>query len=110
MYRLARRAYFSAAHTLYDDRKTPQENAEFFGMQVSKHGQGHNYIVEVFVEGELDSRSGMLMPLAKLDHMLGELTAGLDHKFLNYDVKYFSEVLPTAANLAQYCYEFVEPL
>jgi 6-pyruvoyltetrahydropterin/6-carboxytetrahydropterin synthase len=108
--RLARRAYFSAAHKLHDSKLSPQQNLEVFGEQASTHGLGHNYILEVFVEGSIDEKSGMLLPLSRLDQMLKEVTAGLDHKFLNYDVNYFKDVLPTAANVALYCHDFLKPL
>ncbi len=103
--RMARRAYFSAAHKLYDAHLTLEENIALYGPQAASHGLGHNYILEVYLEGRPDAKSGMIMPIAQVDSILKEVVAGLDHKFLNIDVPYFKERVPTTENLAQYCYE-----
>lgn len=47
-----------------------------------KRLHGHNYRVEVSVEGELDAR-GFVMDYAELDAIVQPLIDGLDHSFLN---------------------------
>ncbi len=50
----------------------------------------------------------MVMNLRDLDTILNNVTAPLDHHFLNYDVPYFREVVPTTENLAAFCFQEIE--
>jgi 6-pyruvoyltetrahydropterin/6-carboxytetrahydropterin synthase len=105
--RMARRVYFSAAHKLYNSNLTLEQNIALYGSQAATNGLGHNYILEAHLEGPQNEDSGMILPLAQLDGWLKEVVAGLDHRFLNYDVPYFKDRVPTAENLAAYCYQFL---
>ncbi len=109
-YRVARRVYFSAAHQLRNQALTHEENLNLFGIQAATHGLGHNYILEAYIEGALNEQSAMIMPVAQLDALLKEVVTGLDHKFLNKDVPYFREKLPTTENVARYCHDFLSLL
>jgi len=109
--RVIRRAYFCAAHRLYQDHLTLQENQALYGdAATSMHGFGHNYILEAYVEGAIDVKTGMVMAIHELDACLKEITSGLDHRFLNHEVSYFKTVVPTGENIAQYCFDFLNRL
>ena len=98
---LTRKAEFSASHFYHNPKFTPEENRRIFGKCNNPHGHGHNYTLEVTVEGPVDERSGFVMDLKQLkDIMNREVIDVLDHRHLNYEVPEFKEQIPTTENLA----------
>ena len=82
-----------------------------YGADSSPNGHGHNYVVEVTVEGNPDQLTGMVMDLKKLDDILNEkVIAPMDHRFLNFEVKPFDEIVPTTENLAQEIWNRLRPV
>lgn len=65
---------------------------------------GHNWRVEVRVSATTLSDSGMAIDFRELTAMVEQVTAVLDHQLLN-DVPPFTEVNPTAENVAAYIFE-----
>ncbi len=93
--------HFSAAHRLASPRLSYEENLEIYGKCARPHGHGHNYHLEVTVRGEVDPRTGMIADLGKLQQVIEEcVVEPFDHTFLNKDIPYFAEVVPTAENIA----------
>lgn len=93
--------HFSAAHRLASPRLSYEENCEIYGKCARPHGHGHNYHLEVSVKGQIDPRTGMLVDLAALQAAIDEhVVEPFDHTFLNKDIPYFAEVVPTAENIA----------
>lgn len=80
-------------------------NKSAFGRLYSPNGWGHNYILEATIEGYPDKTSGMVMNLRDFDVILKSVTDPLDHQFLNKDVEYFKNVMPTSENVAIYLYK-----
>ena len=110
--RITRTVRFSAAHRYHSDQLSEAENERVFGKCHRPHGHGHDYRVEVAVEGPVDPVTGMVMNLADLDTVLKQhVVEPLDHTFLNYDVDHFAKVVPTCENIALYVTEVVvDPL
>ncbi len=110
--RITRTVRFSAAHRYHSDRLSDEENRRVFGKCNRPHGHGHDYRVDVAVEGSVDPVTGMVMNLADLDKVLKEhVVEPLDHRFLNYDVEHFATVVPTCENIALYVVGLItEPL
>ena len=95
------KTHFSAAHRLALPSLSFEENQEIYGKCARPHGHGHNYHLEVTVTGEIDSRTGMLVDLGELQKAIDEyVVEPFDHTFLNKDIPYFAEVVPTAENIA----------
>jgi 6-pyruvoyltetrahydropterin/6-carboxytetrahydropterin synthase len=65
---------------------------------------GHNYKVQVSVEGAKLDSAGLLMDFVELKRLLHGVMDRLDHEFLN-DVAPFDAVNPTAENMAQYFHD-----
>jgi 6-pyruvoyltetrahydropterin/6-carboxytetrahydropterin synthase len=105
---ICRKISFSSGHRNYRSDLSEDENRELYGSSYSKHGHGHNYVLEAHVEGDFDSRTGMVMNLKDLDTILKNVTDPLDHHFLNYDVPYFRDIVPTTENLAAYCFQEID--
>jgi 6-pyruvoyltetrahydropterin/6-carboxytetrahydropterin synthase len=100
--RLSRQIEFNASRRLWRDDWTPDENRAAYGEE-SPHGYGHNYRLEIEVEGEIDPEKAMVVNLTDLDRVLKEeVDRPLDHKNLNLDVPEFREVVPTFENLARW--------
>ena len=95
--------HFSAAHRLALDSLSYADNLEIYGKCARPHGHGHNYHLEVSVVGKIDRRTGMIMDLVDLQKAIDDLIIEpFDHTFLNKDIAYFAEVVPTAENIALY--------
>lgn len=95
--------HFSAAHRLAHPRLSDAENANIYGKCARPHGHGHNYHLEVTVKGEIDQRTGMLVDLGALQQVIDDyVVEPFDHTFLNKDIPFFAEVVPTAENIALY--------
>jgi len=95
--------HFSAAHRLAHPNLSDGENSEIYGKCARPHGHGHNYHLEVTVKGEIDQRTGMIVDLGALQQIIDDyIVEPFDHTFLNKDIPYFAEVVPTAENIAFY--------
>jgi len=109
---LTRVVRFSAAHRYYRPEWSEARNREAFGACANPHGHGHNYRLEVTVEGEIDAMTGFCVDLAALDRVLREeVVERLDHRHLNHDVAAFAEGarIPTTENLARFVWERIAP-
>lgn len=65
---------------------------------------GHNYKVQVAVEGGTLDSAGLLLDFVELKRLLHGVMDRLDHEFLN-DLAPFDAVNPTAENMAKYFYD-----
>jgi len=98
--RLSRRYRFSASHRLDVPSFSPEENRRLFGKCNNPYGHGHDYILDVTVEGEPDA-SGQLVNRTMLDALISSKVLGrFDHKNLNMDVPELAGAVPTTENLA----------
>jgi 6-pyruvoyltetrahydropterin/6-carboxytetrahydropterin synthase len=95
--------HFSAAHRLALPELSFEENSEIYGKCARPNGHGHNYHLEVTVKGEIHPKTGMLVELTELHKVIEEaVVEPFDHTFLNKDIPYFANVVPTAENIAVY--------
>jgi len=93
--------HFSAAHRLARPDLSYEKNCEIYGKCARPNGHGHNYHLEVTVKGEVDPRTGMSIDLGALQKVVDDyVVEPFDHTFLNKDIAYFAEVVPTAENIA----------
>lgn len=95
-FELSQRFWFDAAHTL--DREIEREG--------SLRIHGHTYHAEVFVQGEPDRRSGMVMDLGLLRREIEPVRAALDHRLLD-EVPELGA--PTLENLCLYIWRRLAP-
>lgn len=65
---------------------------------------GHNWKVQVVIEGDTLDEAGMLIDFLDVKRMMDVIVARLDHRFLN-DVPPFDVKNPSAENLAEYFFE-----
>ena len=101
MYRVSRRYDFAAAHRLYLNDLSEEENVRLFGKCANPFGHGHNYTIDVRVEGDPDPETGFVADRKKLDKLVSEqVIKRLDRVYMNCDVPEFSELTPTTENLS----------
>lgn len=99
--KVCRRETFNAAHRLFRPDWSDQKNDEVFGKCNNPNFHGHNYVLETWVEGEVDSDTGFLIDLKILKEIIQkEVTEKFDHKNLNLDCKEFQNIIPTSENMS----------
>ena len=65
---------------------------------------GHNWRVQVVIEGQQLDGTGLLVDFIDVKNLMGSVIARLDHQFLN-EVAPFDVKNPSAENIAEYFYE-----
>ena len=86
---IGRRESFNAAHRLYDPALSDEENRRVFGKCSNLHG--HNYVLEVVVDGEIDQSNGYVMDLKFLSEVIcRRVISDVDHRNLNTDVPWLA--------------------
>ncbi|MCC6713205.1 MAG: 6-carboxytetrahydropterin synthase [Candidatus Dadabacteria bacterium] len=98
---LTKRMDFSASHRYWNPGWSEEKNREVFGKSASPHGHGHNYALELTVEGEADPETGMIINLYDLKKIMKEVLEDFDHKHLNEDNPHFRTLVPTTENIAR---------
>lgn len=97
--RLTCRYHFSASHRLDTPALSAEENRRLYGKCNNPFGHGHNYTLDVTVEGPVDP-NGQVVDRRELDELVQRYVLGLvDHKDLNRDIPRLVDV-PTTENLA----------
>ena len=108
--RICRRETFNAAHRLFRAEWSDEKNAEVFGKCSHPNYHGHNYVIEVWLEGPIDPITGYLMDLKSLKKVIqDEVTERFDHRNLNLDCPEFKERIPTTENIAIVCWNLIRP-
>jgi len=98
---LTRRERFSAAHRMFRQDWTDQENMEVFGKCSNPKWHGHNYELFVTVKGEIPESNGFVMNLTTLKEIILErVIEKIDHKNINLEVEFMQGKIATTENLA----------
>lgn len=110
MVSVTRRETFSASHRLHNPAFTDAENEAVFDKCNNPNGHGHNYELEVTVEGPVQPQTGYVVDLKLLKEVIRrEVIAKVDHKHLNHDVDFLRGVIPTAENIALAIWKVLAP-
>jgi len=97
---VTRRVHFNSAHRLHNPALSDADNARIYGPCNNPNYHGHNYELDVSVEGDIDPRTGYVADLGVVKRIVEErVVARLDHRNLNLDVPEFRSVNPTTENL-----------
>jgi 6-pyruvoyltetrahydropterin/6-carboxytetrahydropterin synthase len=65
---------------------------------------GHNYRVQITLEGPQLDNIGLLIDFTHLKDVMRSIIKRLDHQFLN-DIEPFGTINPSAENMAKYFYD-----
>lgn len=105
--RVTSRYRFAAAHRLDTPALSPEENRKLYGKCNNPFGHGHDYILDVTVEGPVDG-DGLVVNRRAFDTLVrGAVLDQLDHKNLNVDLPQFASSVPTTENLASVVHDFL---
>lgn len=97
---LTRRETFAAAHRLFREELSDQENFNLFGKCSNPNWHGHNYTLEVVVAGNIDPATGFVIDLKKLKEIIHlHVISKVDHKNLNIDTEFMIGLNPTSENI-----------
>lgn len=103
---MTKRFEFSAAHRAWREDRSPEENRRLFGRCASPNGDGHNYLLDVTVEGPVDPETGMVIDVGVLKGIVvAEVLERFDHRHLNLDTEEFRTRVPTTEALAVVIWE-----
>jgi len=92
--------HFSAAHRLFRPDWPDERNAAVFGDCANPNWHGHNYELDVTVEGRVDPETGYVLDLKLLrDALEARVVKDVDHRNLNLEVPWLEGVNPTTENL-----------
>jgi 6-pyruvoyltetrahydropterin/6-carboxytetrahydropterin synthase len=98
---ISKKVEFSASHICRSSQLTDSENERVYGPAANPLGHGHNYVVEVAIEGDPDPVTGMILDLKRLKEILDDkVLAVYDHRLLNREVSPFDRIVPTVENIA----------
>lgn len=80
-----------------------------FGLCSNPNYHGHNYELEVSVEGDIDPETGYVADLRVVKQIVEEsVVQYFDHKNLNLDLPEFRELNPTTENLVVAIWSLLE--
>jgi 6-pyruvoyltetrahydropterin/6-carboxytetrahydropterin synthase len=109
--KVCRRTTFNAAHRLFNPDWSDEKNKEVFGKCSNPNFHGHNYVLETWVEGDVNPETGYVIDLKALKEIINnEISERFDHRNLNLDCPEFANLKPSAENIAIVIYNILRPL
>jgi 6-pyruvoyltetrahydropterin/6-carboxytetrahydropterin synthase len=107
---ITRRERFNAAHKLFREEWSNEENLEVFGKCSNPNWHGHNYELFVTVKGEVNPETGFVIDLKVLKQIiLTHVTDKLDHKNVNLDVDFMKGKMASTEVLAIEIFNQLKP-
>ena len=108
---ISKRVEFSASHVCRSPQLSDEENLRLYGLASNPLSHGHNYVLDVTLEGEPDPVTGMILDLKDLKELLEDrILSVYDHRMLNKEVEPFATVVPTVENIAVDIWNRLQPL
>jgi 6-pyruvoyltetrahydropterin/6-carboxytetrahydropterin synthase len=106
---ITRREHFNAAHKLWREDWSDEQNYNVFGKCSNKNWHGHNYTMYVTVKGVPSPETGFVIDLKDLSTIIrAQIIEPLDHKNLNIDVPFLQGVLASTENIVIRIWEQIE--
>ena len=107
---LTRRERFNAAHKLYREEWSQEQNEAIFGKCSNPNWHGHNYELFVTVKGEVDPQTGFVIDLKELKHIIEtHVIDKLDHRNVNLDVDFMRGKMASTEVLAIEIFKQLKP-
>ena len=95
---ITKKYHFCASHKYGNDNWSEEKNLEVFGKDFNTHG--HNYILEVSVQGPINPETGWLTDLQKLNKIVKEKVVNvLDHSQIELKVEWFKNRQPSSEEI-----------
>ena len=107
---LTRRERFSAAHRLYQEGLSEEENLALYGLCSNPNWHGHNYELWVTIKGKVNPEHGYVVDLKAISGILKrKIVEKLDHKNINLEVDFMADMIASTENLAIGIWHEIEP-
>ena len=107
---VTRRMRFNAAHRVFNPSFSDAENEATFGKCNNPNWHGHNYTLDVSVEGQVEERTGYVLDLSRLrDIVEKNVIDVVDHRNFNLDVPFMTDVIPTSENIVVAFWKILRP-
>jgi len=98
---LTRVEHFNAAHRLYNESWSEEQNRQVFDKCANANWHGHNYDLHVTVKGEPHPETGFIFNAKTLGRLIRDIIIErVDHRNLNMDVDFMRGKLTSAENFA----------
>lgn len=107
---ITRRERFNAAHKLFRQEWSDEQNLEIFGKCSNPNWHGHNYELFVTVKGEINPDTGFVIDLKELKRIITVyVTNELDHRNINLDVDFMKGKMASTEVLAVAIFDVLKP-
>ncbi|TZF85564.1 6-carboxytetrahydropterin synthase (plasmid) [Pedobacter sp. BS3] len=107
---ITRRERFNAAHKLFREDWSDEQNLETFGKCSNPNWHGHNYELFVTVKGEVNPETGFVIDLKALKNIIcTQVTNKLDHRNVNLDVDFMKGKMASTEVLAIEIFKQLKP-
>jgi 6-pyruvoyltetrahydropterin/6-carboxytetrahydropterin synthase len=101
---------FNAAHRVHNPALSEAENASLFGKCNNPNWHGHNYTLDVSVNGPIDARTGYVIDLSRIKAIVQrEIIEKVDHRNFNIEVDFMQGIIPTTENIVVAMWRVLEP-
>ncbi|MCF8285127.1 MAG: 6-carboxytetrahydropterin synthase [Sphingobacteriales bacterium] len=99
---ITRKEHFNAAHKLFKEEWSDEQNLAVFGKCSNPNWHGHNYELFVTVKGEINPETGFVIDLKILRDIMNEQVIDkLDHQNINLDVDFMKGKMASTEVLAK---------
>jgi len=97
---ITREVHFSSAHRVFNPEWSDERNLEVFGACANPNWHGHDYLLYVTVEGDLERDTGFVMDFKDLKSIVEDRVVNdLDHRNVNLDVTWMDGIIASAENI-----------
>lgn len=107
---ITRRERFCAAHKLFREDWSPEENEAFFGKCSNPNWHGHNYELFVTIKGKVNPETGFVMDLKALRDLINDyVIEKVDHRNMNLDVDFMKGKIASTEVIAIEIFKQLKP-
>lgn len=107
---LTRRERFNAAHKLFRNEWSQEQNEAVFGKCSNPNWHGHNYELFVTVKGEVNPQTGFVIDLKELKAIINtQVIDKVDHRNINLDVDFMEGKIASTEVLAIEIFKRLKP-
>lgn len=108
---ITRRERFSAAHRLFREDWSTEQNSLTFGDCSNPNWHGHNYELFVTVKGNINPETGFVIDLKRMKALIHEyVIRKVDHKNINLEVDFMAGKMASTEVICQEIFKVLAPV
>lgn len=106
---MTRKVTFSSGHRFWFSHLSEAENRDLFPGWGSPYNHGHNYTLDVTVEGEVNPSTSMIVNIKDVDAVLkADIVPQFAQRSINDEVEYFKTHTPSLENMLPYIWNEIQ--